>query len=179
MPNFQNFVAVATALGPKYKKEASRAASLDIQINSFRKQIKNVRRKLAKESILSPETLVEEAPNVPPKLSLTEEQLDIIRTKHMYGFQNGTSKQPYQPSTRQTEPSLPREMVRKVRKAQKLNMKKTLLKGEIIALAKEVEKTTMNEVSTKVGLSAVPPHISEAVCSEFYYKSGVDRARKR
>jgi ribosome-associated translation inhibitor RaiA len=183
---FQCYVVAAGEYGPKLKKESSFVTALDTQIQSYRRQLKKMKRKLQKVRRLSsdgPLSLVFDASsplsNTSPQ-SLGLKQLEEIRGKFLYDYKYAqNTKHIFRPITPRNGPSLLRDVESKRRKLQTLSVKKSALKQEIVALARSLEKTTVIKNFPAIKLDAIPHHVSEAVSSERRKRLGVVKAHIR
>jgi hypothetical protein len=182
---FRSYVAAAAEFGPKLKKTSSLVTALDTQINHYRKELKQIRRKVRRASVPPSESLLQMVADIPsgpsktPQQSLTPKQLDEIRDRYIYNFNHICPKHLYRPVPARNGPSLQKDVDSKARKSQRLSIKKTGLKQEIVTLARELEKITVTKASPKVKLSAVPCHVSDAVSSEYHKKLSAVKARVR
>jgi hypothetical protein len=183
---FQSYVTAAAKLGPELKKVSSLVTALDSQIQSYRMQLEQMKRKLQKVpgySSDSPLSLASDVSSQPSKTSpqsLTPKQLQETRDKHRYDFKYiQNPKHLFSPITPRNGPSLERDVASKVRKSQNLSAEKAALKQEIVTLARSLEKIAVIKGSPAIKLNAIPHHVSAAASSEYFKRRRAVKARVR
>jgi len=183
---FRRYVVAAGEYGHKLKKESSLVTTLDTQIQSYRRQLKQMKRKLQNVRRLSSDGLFSPASDASSSLSNTSpqslgpKQLEDIRGKFLYNYKYAQiTQQIFRPITPCNGPSLLGDVKSKRRKSQTLSVKKSALKQKIVALARSLEKTTIIKDFPEIKLDAVPHHVNEAVSSECHKRFDVVKAHTR
>jgi hypothetical protein len=180
---FQSYVAAAAEYGPKLKMLSSLVTALDSQTQSYQKQLKQMKKKLLKVpgfAFEGPPPLASNVSSQPAKTSpqsLTPKQLQEVRDKFIYDFKYiQNPKHFFRPTTPRNGPSLHGDVESKRRKSQKLSIKESALKQEIVTLARSLENTAVDKNSSTIRLNAISHHVSEAISSEYSKNLGAVNA---